>query len=83
MKPCRSGICLRATHDDFFGGTGPFIQNLTLRGNVSVQQASPLNNSQAIALYHDGGLANLTLNARLLFNTLRLPLDYRGATITR
>jgi len=55
--------------DDDFNGVGPFRQSLTLRGNVIVQKASPLNNSQVIALYNDGGLGNLTLNVRALYNT--------------
>jgi hypothetical protein len=55
--------------DDDFSGTGPFTQTMTLRGNVIVQSASPLNNSQEIAMYNDAGLANLTLNVRALFNT--------------
>jgi hypothetical protein len=55
--------------DDDFSGAGPFTQTLTLRGNVIVQKTSPLNNSQVIAIYNDGGLANLTLNVRALYNT--------------
>jgi hypothetical protein len=55
--------------DDDFSGAGLFTQTLTLRGNVIVQKSSPLNNSQVIAIYNDGGLANLTLNVRALYNT--------------
>ena len=55
--------------DGDFSGTGPFTQTMTLRGNVFVQKTSPLNNSQVIAMYNDGGLANLTLNVRAIFNT--------------
>ena len=55
--------------DDDFGGAGPFSQTLTLRGNVIVQKAAPLNNSQVIAIYNDGGVANLTLNVRAVYNT--------------
>jgi hypothetical protein len=55
--------------DDDFSGSGPFSQTLTLRGNVIVQKNSPLNNSQVIAIYNDGSLANLTLNVRALYNT--------------
>jgi hypothetical protein len=55
--------------DDDFSGTGPFTQTMTLRGNVIVQNNSPLNNSQEIAIYNDAGLTNLTLNVRAVFNT--------------
>jgi hypothetical protein len=55
--------------DDDFGGAGPFVQTLTLRGNVIVQKNSALNNSQVIAVFNDGGLTNLTLNVRAVFNT--------------
>lgn len=55
--------------DDDFSGPGPFSQTMTLRGNVIVQKANPLNNSQIIAIYNDGGLANLTLNVRAYYNT--------------
>ncbi len=55
--------------DDDFSGTGPFSQTMTLRGNVIVQNKSPLNNSQEIAIYNDAGLTNLTLNVRAVFNT--------------
>jgi len=55
--------------DDDFSGTGPFSQTMTLRGNVIVQKAAPLNNSQVVAMYNDAGLTNLTLSVRALFNT--------------
>ena len=55
--------------DDDFSGAGPFTQTMTLRGNVIVQNNSPLNNSQEIAIYNDAGLTNLTLNVRAVFNT--------------
>jgi len=55
--------------DDDFSGVGPFSQTLTLRGNVIVQKSNPLNNSQVIAIYNDGALANLTLNVRAFYNT--------------
>jgi len=55
--------------DDDFSGPGPFRQTMTLRGNVIVQKANPNNNSQIIALYNDGGAANLTLTVRALYNT--------------
>jgi hypothetical protein len=55
--------------NDDFSGAGPFSQTMTLRGNVIVQKSNPLNNSQIIAMYNDGGLANLTLNVRAFYNT--------------
>jgi len=55
--------------DDDFSGAGPFSQTMTLRGNVIVQKTNPLNSSQIIAIYNDGGLANLTLNVRAYYNT--------------
>ena len=55
--------------DDDFSGAGPFSQTMVLRGNVIVQKAVPLNNSQVIAIYNDEGLANLTLNVTALYNT--------------
>ena len=55
--------------DDDFSGAGPFVQTMTLRGNVIVQKTNPLNNSQIVAIYNDGGLANLTLNVRAYYNT--------------
>ncbi|HEX4263584.1 MAG TPA: hypothetical protein VH597_04530 [Verrucomicrobiae bacterium] len=55
--------------DDDFSGSGPFVQTMTLRGNVFVQKNSPLNNSQVIAMFNDASLTNLTLNVRAIFNT--------------
>jgi hypothetical protein len=55
--------------DDDFSGTGPFMQTMTLRGNVFVQNQLPGNHSQVVAVYNDGGLANLTLSVRMLYNT--------------
>ena len=55
--------------DDDFSGTGPFSQIMTLRGNVFVQNASPGNSGQIVAVYNDTGLTNLTLSVRLLYNT--------------
>ena len=55
--------------DDDFGGAGPFTQTMTLRGNVIVQNNSPLNHSQVIAIYNDANLPNLTLNVRAVYNT--------------
>jgi hypothetical protein len=42
---------------------------MVLRGNVFVQNSLPGNHSQVVALYNDGGLANLTLSLRMLYNT--------------
>ena len=55
--------------DDDFTGAGPYTQTMTLRGNVIVQSASPLNNSQEIAMYNDESTPGLTLNVRAVFNT--------------
>lgn len=55
--------------DDDFSGTGPFIQTMTLRGNVFVQNLLPSNHSQVVALYNDAGLVNLTLTLHMLYNT--------------
>jgi len=55
--------------DDDFTGTGPFTQTMTLRGNVFVQNASPSNTGQEIALYNDTGLTNLTFSLHALYNT--------------
>ena len=55
--------------NDDFSGPGPFTQTMTLRGNVIVQKANPLNSSQIVAIYNDGELPNLTLNVRALYNT--------------
>ena len=55
--------------DDDFSGVGPFVQTMTLRGNVFVQNSLPGNHSQIVALYNDTGLANLSLSLRMLYNT--------------
>jgi hypothetical protein len=55
--------------DDDFVGPGPFSQTMTLRGNIFVQNSLPGNHSQVVAIYNDGGLTNLTLNLRALYNT--------------
>lgn len=55
--------------DDDFSGAGPFTQTMVLRGNIFVQNALPGNHSQVVALYNDGGLTNLTLSVRMLYNT--------------
>jgi hypothetical protein len=55
--------------DDDFSGTGPFVQTMTLRGNVFVQNSLPGNHSQVVALYNDAGLSNATFSLRMLYNT--------------
>jgi hypothetical protein len=55
--------------DDDFTGTGPYAQILTLRGNLFIQNSLPGNHSQAIAIYNDGGVTNLTMTVRALYNT--------------
>src|SRR5882762_5085175 len=55
--------------DDDFSGAGPFSQTMTLRGNVIVQKSNPLNNSQIVAIYNDGGQTNLTMTGRAIYNT--------------
>jgi hypothetical protein len=55
--------------DDDLTGSGPFLQSLTLRGNVFLQNTSPSNTGQEIAIYNDTGLTNLTLSLRALYNT--------------
>ena len=55
--------------DGDFSGSGPFSQAMTLRGNVFVQAAAPDNHSQVFVLFNDVGLTNLTLSARVLYNT--------------
>jgi hypothetical protein len=55
--------------DDDFTGTGPFMQTMTLRGNVFVQNTSPSNTGQEIALFNDTGLTNLTLSLHASYNT--------------
>jgi hypothetical protein len=56
--------------DDDFSGSGPFTQTMVLRGNVFVQAAAAANHSQVVAIFNDGGLTNLTLSVRALYNTL-------------
>lgn len=55
--------------DDDFSGNGPYTQLLTLRGNVIVQNSSPGNNSQVIAIYNDEEQTNLTMTVRAVYNT--------------
>jgi hypothetical protein len=55
--------------DDDFSGTGPFLQTMTLRGNVFVQNALPGNHSQVVAIFNDAGLTNLTLSLSVFYNT--------------
>jgi len=55
--------------DDDFSGAGPYTQSLTLRGNVFVQNPTPGNHSQVIAVFNDAGVTNLTLKLRALYNT--------------
>lgn len=55
--------------DDDSSGSGPFTQAMTLRGNVFVQAAAPDNHSQVFVLFNDGGLTNLSMSARVLYNT--------------
>jgi hypothetical protein len=55
--------------DDDFTAAGPYTQVLTLRGNLFIQNPLPGNHSQAIAMYNDGGVTNLTLKVRALYNT--------------
>jgi hypothetical protein len=55
--------------DDDFSGPGPFAQTMTLRGNLFVQNPLPGNHSQAIAMFNDNGVTNLTLNLRAIYNT--------------
>ena len=55
--------------DGDFTGNGPFSQAMTLRGNVFVQAAAPDNHSQVFVLFNDTGLTNLSMSARVLYNT--------------
>jgi hypothetical protein len=55
--------------DDDFSGAGPFIQTMTFRGNLLVQNALPGNHSQVIAIYNDAGVTNLTLSLHAIYNT--------------
>jgi hypothetical protein len=55
--------------DDDFTGAGPYTQVLTLRGNLFIQNPLPGNHSQAIAMFNDEGVTNLTMKVRALYNT--------------
>jgi hypothetical protein len=57
--------------DDFGDGyaSAPFTQTLILRGNVIVQNSSPGNHSQVIALFNDENVTNLALSVQVLYNT--------------
>lgn len=48
---------------------GPCTQTMTLRGNLIIQGA-PANSSQIVALYNDNGVTNLTLNLKMIWNTI-------------
>jgi MYXO-CTERM domain-containing protein len=48
---------------------GPCTQNMTLRGNLIIQ-GTPMNTSQIVAMYNDGGITNLTLNLKMIWNTI-------------
>jgi hypothetical protein len=56
--------------DDDYDGKSTFTQNMTFRGNVIVQGETQSNDGQIIAIYNDGGAAGLTLNVKLLYNTI-------------
>lgn len=56
--------------DDDLDGSAPARQSLLLRGNVIVQSAAPLNGSQIVAVYNDARIPGLTLDVRLIHNTL-------------
>jgi len=58
------------TDDDFVAGGGPYSQEMILRGNVIVQNQTPDNTSQIVALYNDTGVTNLTLAVTMLNNTV-------------
>ena len=58
------------TSDDFVAGGGPYTQTLLLRGNVILQNGSPNNRGQMIAVYNDGGIAGVTMNVKLYGNTI-------------
>jgi len=55
--------------DDDFTSSGPYSQTLILRGNVIVQNSSPGNHSQVIAIFNDESTPNLTMNVQVLYNT--------------
>jgi uncharacterized protein (TIGR03382 family) len=48
---------------------GPCTQNMTLRGNLIIQ-GMPANTGQIVAVYNDSGLANLTFNLKMIWNTV-------------
>jgi hypothetical protein len=56
--------------DDDLDGSAPARQSLLLRGNVIVQSGAPLNGSQIVAVYNDARIPGLTLDVRLVNNTL-------------
>ena len=57
--------------DDFGEGydNPPYSQTMILRGNVIVQNKSPGNHSQVIAIYNDEEIGGLTMTVRALYNT--------------
>src|SRR5262249_45267383 len=57
--------------DDFANGDGtaPFFQTMISRGNVLVQNNSPGNHSQVIAIFNDEQIAGLTMSVHALYNT--------------
>jgi MYXO-CTERM domain-containing protein len=56
--------------DDDYDGKSTFTQTMTFRGNVIVQGDTQSNDGQIIAMYNDGGADGLTLNVKLLYNTI-------------
>ncbi|HUK65387.1 MAG TPA: MYXO-CTERM sorting domain-containing protein [Anaeromyxobacteraceae bacterium] len=58
------------TDDDFSVLSPPYTQALLLRGNVIIQSAAPENHGQIIAVYNDAGIAGLSLDLRLVSNTV-------------
>ncbi len=58
--------------DDDFGNDyddPPYSQSMILRGNVIVQNNSPGNHSQVIAIYNDESIDGLTMSVQALYNT--------------
>ncbi|HEY5960412.1 MAG TPA: hypothetical protein VIV60_27855 [Polyangiaceae bacterium] len=55
--------------DDDNDGSLASTQTMLLRGNVIVQGNTQTNSSQIVAVYNDTGVANLTLQVRLSYNT--------------
>jgi hypothetical protein len=57
--------------DDFGEGydSPPYSQTMILRGNVIVQNKSPGNHSQVIAIYNDEEIAGLTMSVQAVYNT--------------